>query len=109
MTDVLDVLIAARAEVKKGWGRFSYEDTHGAVCAQGALERVGSYGRSPAREALIDALPPEWIHPKHRQISLMLFNDRHTQADVLALFDRAIAAEAVKVTPDPAHTYTTAA
>jgi hypothetical protein len=100
--DTLEVLIAARAEVEKGWCKYSLEDPDGNVCAHGALERVGSYGRSHAREALIDALPPEHVHPRHRNISLMLFNDGHTQADVLALFDRAIAAEAVKVSPDPA-------
>jgi hypothetical protein len=108
MTDVLDVLIAARAKVEKGWCRFSYVGAGGAVCAQGALDLVGDYGRY-GRDALIGALPPEHLHPRHRNISLMLFNDTHTQADVLALFDRAIAAEAVKVSPDPAHTYTTAA
>jgi hypothetical protein len=109
MTEVLDVLIAARAEVEKGWCKFSFEDDGGRVCAQGALDRVGAYGRTPVRDALIDALPPDYVPPKFRNIGLMLFNDTHTQADVLALFDRAIAAEAVKVSPDPAHTYTTAA
>jgi hypothetical protein len=108
MTDVLEVLIAARAEIAKGWCKYSYEAPDGSVCAQGALERVGGFGTG-ARAALIDALSPEHLHPRHRNISLMLFNDQHTQADVLALFDRAIAAEAVKVSPDPAHTYTTVA
>jgi hypothetical protein len=104
MTDVLDVLIAARAEVEKGWCRYDHEGDGGNVCAQGALNRVGDYA-CIGRDALIDALSPEHVHPKFRTISVMLFNDTHTQADVLALFDRAIAAEAVKVTADPAHVY----
>jgi hypothetical protein len=114
--ETLDVLIRARAEVEKGWCQDVAVDSGGNVCALGALETavgVEKYARvyatrydgiRGARGALTNALPAD------RPPSVPLFNDtpETTKADVLALFDRAINAEAVKVTADPAHTYTVA-
>jgi hypothetical protein len=116
MTDVLDVLIAARAEVEKGWckGHLVNDDT-GDVCAMGAVYRA-------AGDDFVTAPVPDSVlamADRTRRILEDALNGRHvpffndasstTKADVVALFDRAIAAEAVKVTADPAHTYTTAA
>jgi hypothetical protein len=100
--DTLDVLIAARAEVEKGWRKGGQEDKDGNVCALGAVWRV-----SGVREDCPHTAPLYAVHDG----SIAFWNDdpSTTKADVLALFDRAIAAEAVKVSPDPAHTYTTAA
>jgi hypothetical protein len=107
----LDVLIAARAEVEKGWTQGRPCDEHGNVCAMGALTRVlgeelrttisaapAAVYDSDACYALEAVCPDEWVQR---------FNDLPdtTQADVIALFDRAINAEAVKVTADPAHTF----
>jgi hypothetical protein len=116
--DTLDVLVKARAEVEKGWTQGRPCDEHGNVCAMGALgramglvlsTRVGSAPlevyRSPASDVLHRLTP--------RSMTLQQLNDlpETTQADVLALFDRAINAEAQKLVPviDPAHTYTVAA
>jgi hypothetical protein len=116
MPDVLSILVAARAEVDAGWCKNVAVDYHGNVCAVGALETALGVEKVPrqhtmccvttreARAALRNALPA-------RHVGIPWFNDdpHTTKADVLALFDRAIAAEAVKVTADPAHTYTVAA
>jgi sugar phosphate isomerase/epimerase len=113
--ETLDVLIAARAEVEAGWCKKVAVDHHGNVCAVGAIDTalgvpkvtrtyaIGGVATRAARTALRDALPAVLNVPH--------FNDdpQTTKADVIALFDRAIAAEAVKVTADPAHTYTVAA
>src|SRR4051794_29615462 len=113
--DTIDKLIAARAEVERGWCKY-YLTNHatGNVCAVGALYRAaGEDVSAPSggglktvkalRRILQDALGPARL--------VTCFNDHPstTKADVIALYDRAIAAEAVKVTADPAHTYTTAA
>jgi sugar phosphate isomerase/epimerase len=87
--------------------------SRGNVCALGAIETARGVPKLPRRnttiimgdavDALERALPAGYR-------SVPVFNDdpHTTKADVLALFDRAIAAEAVKVTADPAHTYTVA-
>ncbi len=89
----LSVLIKARALIQSGWAQCFLRSPDGRYCAQGALQAQGVYG-GPIRELLIEALPASAIHPRHRNISLMLWNDKDstTRADVLALFDRVIAA-----------------
>jgi hypothetical protein len=53
MTDVLDVLIAARAEVEKGWCRRLSKDMAGNVCAhRGALPTASA---SAVRESALAA------------------------------------------------------
>lgn len=111
--ETLDVLVRARAEVEAGWCKSMAVDYGGNVCALGAIETalgaskythtlVAHYDTSGARLALTKALPAGYS-------SVPQFNDdpHTTKADVLALFSRAINAEAVKVT-DPAHTFTVA-
>jgi len=92
---VLAKLIAARALIEKPehWCKIHTDREDGARCIQGALYAVHVFG-GPIREALIEALPPKFIEPVLRNISLMMFNDHldTTHADVLSLFDRAIAA-----------------
>jgi hypothetical protein len=100
--DTLEVLIAARAEVDRGWIKF-FGETPAGVCALGGLSRVGTWStKSEPYKALLAALPAH-----HCAVSA--FNDdfRTKKADVLALYDRAITAEAVKVTADTAHTFAT--
>jgi hypothetical protein len=108
----LDVLIAARAEVEKGWCKYTLERGTGEVCAIGALRRVKAKGEvlgSGVVQALTEALP----RPFRASVEIANFNDLSTttKADVLALFDRAINAEAAKQVPvsDPAHVHTTVA
>lgn len=113
--NTLDILIAARGEVEKGWGRQAV-DRNGNVCALGAIDAALGGSRSTPKvcaqmyvqypgtaKALCRALgKDEWSWP-----AIPHFNDElaTTQADVLALYDRAINAEAVKTSSDPAHTY----
>lgn len=116
--NTLDVLIAARAEVEKGWCKKDLEDSVGNVCVVGAIERVTCGGRGKRNFA------PGWSTLRFTQLwdhmatfvpqsVVQAFNDdpSTTKADVLALFDRAINAEAAKVVPvsDPAHVHTQAA
>lgn len=100
---VLRVLIEARARVAKGYCMFFYEKD-GSHCAQGALwashPTVALF--RAVREALISAMDAADVHPDHRDISLMLFNDRAGQDGVLSLFDRAIAARRAELEQAPA-------
>jgi hypothetical protein len=112
MTDVLEVLIAARAEVKKGWCKNNLISPDGGVCALGAIlvaegcprmypvprDWIGT-GAGEAAHRLADAVGETGL--------IAPFNNapETTKADVLAAFDRAIAAEAVKVSPDPSHVH----
>lgn len=124
--DTIELLNRARYEVQKGWIQGSYA-RRGGVCALGALRRVvgwdvgasscGDYLK--AYTALQQALPNEPIPPYLYTIGrcVATFNDTkgRTQAEVLALFDRAIENLAeerfaaqfgpVKVA-DPAHQFT---
>jgi hypothetical protein len=104
MTDVLDVLIAARAEVEKGWAKGAYEYP-GGVCIYGALYRTAGLGFEGIQR--MATLGPLFAQLPDGFTNLVFFNDDPdtTKADVLALFDRAIAAEAVNVTADPAHVH----
>jgi sugar phosphate isomerase/epimerase len=115
--ETLDVLIAARAEVEAGWCKKVAVDHHGNVCAVGAIETASRRAEGHAHVRDWRRRHPSCAHrPSGRAARLGAerspwFNDdpQTTKADVIALFDRAIAAEAVKVTADPAHTYTVAA
>lgn len=87
--DVLRTLQDARHRITnpEDWCK-SYFAANGAVCALGALEESCG-GRWIGREYLLRAIPTEFPHR-----SVIVFNDdcSTTHADVLALFDRAIAA-----------------
>jgi hypothetical protein len=107
--DTIDKLIAARAEVEKGWCRYHLVNG-GNVCAIGALYRAaGADFAMPSPDDL------ETVKALRRSLQAALgtgqlvpaFNDHPstTKADVIQLFDRAIAAEAVKVTADPSHVH----
>ncbi len=87
-----EVLIAARGLIKKGWIQGVDSQVRNGVtcyCAVGAVHSVlpGIYQTEPL-EALRGALS---VHDKARG-GVMSFNDAEgrTQAEVLALFDRAI-------------------
>jgi hypothetical protein len=108
--DTLDVLVKARVEVEREWwqgggGCDPQDRVTGGVCAIHALLRVVK-NTTPALAALCRELPAPYA-----SYDVIGFNDAAstTKADVLALYDRAINAEAVKVTADPAHTFTVAA
>lgn len=68
---------------------------HDAVsrCADGALQAVRGSHFVAAELELIAALPGEVVGSPRKLATLMFFNDRKdtTHADVMALFDRAIA------------------
>src|SRR4051812_5683885 len=95
----LEVLMKARAEVEKGWCKFALEDRNGNCCALGALVRTGEEWPRGAR------VLGELLDPTPSCGSIATFNNapETTKADVVALYDRAIAAEAVKTSLDPAH------
>jgi hypothetical protein len=89
----LDVLKAARERISdpKRWCKGVYFDpATNQCCMQGAVWHASepSLARGLASEAL----------RKLAQTSLPAFNDTHTHAEVLALFDEAIAAEQAKET-----------
>lgn len=113
MTQVLEDLIEARRLVEKGWVRFSLKQKKKVLrflpvgnqyCAMGALfeateAQTGwhfdeyepkTLRMQKAETALRKAVPTN-SYGYHAGIEY--YNDHHTQADVLALFDRAIALE----------------
>lgn len=103
--DTLDLLVCARGEIEKGWVN-TWGCTPGRVCAIGALILAGG---------LPDDVPLYFI-PGYSALErahgdyMGAWNDVQTSvAPVLALYDRAIAAEVVKVTADPAHVHAQAA
>lgn len=101
----LEILRAGRARIERGWcqGAFA-RDANGhdvlsrsprarAWCTSGAVEfdsRPMSAGAFAAHVALCAALPADWIED-----GAASWNDApgRTQAEVLALYDAAIAAE----------------
>ena len=98
MTTVRDNLIAARKLIEREdkWGKGEYE-YQGFMCAIGAIAAVqcgspGSAERSEDGKALASALPDDM--EKHT-FYVTIYNDapETTHADILALFDRAIAAQ----------------
>ena len=84
----LRVLTEARAliQLPENWCKVHFDNGNHAHCILGALDRVGHSWIG--RDHLLYALPPG------ADRSVILFNDdpRTTHADVLDLFDRAIAA-----------------
>ena len=121
MTDktTLDYLIEARTAIAspESWCRHS-RNSHGARCAIGALDYAhgdnfyGDINRHPptyqeAVAAIVAALPPgrifyddKEVTPENFQRNTVLFkiagyNNTNTHAEVLALFDRAIARQRV--------------
>ncbi len=106
---VLQQLIEGRARVASGWCKGVLYDFDGRFCARGAVivhniieKKQYSYGHNDvgwrAEQALYAALPSEWNGdhdgPHCSRDRIAYFNNATTttQADVLALFDRAIAA-----------------
>jgi hypothetical protein len=92
--EVLELLRGARERVAKGWWQHDFFGPHGEVCAVGAL--LGTVTISDpmffaATETLDRCLPRVW-----RGRPIPDFNDApgRTQAEVVALFDRAIAQRA---------------
>ena len=101
MTDTLTILTAARNMItdpamwyKGGWTESGKWDDGGPCCATCALRRAAFDANKSRCKAIghIKKFTPN-------QISLAAFNDRPstTHADVMAVFDRAIAALEVKI------------
>lgn len=106
MATVKENLIAAKAliDTPEKWGRGDYENEAGCLCAYGAIMKakygfVLEYDDGPFSEdhALMHALPP-LSGVKFDLADVSAFNDHPdtTHADIMALFDRAIAAEEAK-------------
>lgn len=97
----LEILVAARALIEQpenwiqriptatrdGWPVGPGDRDAARFCAMGAITRAGLYCAHCAGASLELALPPG------APASVAAFNDLSTHADVLALFDRAIALE----------------
>lgn len=89
----MTTLTKARALVEAGWCKGQYE-LHGAYCAIGAICKAE--GSRPTRADLspnvakLAALLPSDPCPMR---AVLRFNDGGTKADVLQLFDKAIANE----------------
>lgn len=99
---VLDVLVRARDLLEqRGWCQGVAENTSGAHCAAGALQKVTRNPWEPGRyaaayKALLAVLPqpPKLLVPiAYAAEPLTYYNDEpgRTKAEVLALFDAAIA------------------
>ena len=83
----LEVLVAARAliDTPDKWCQGSYEDYRYRHCTRGALWAIDQNDVLACR-ALYVAMPPP-------NDGLTTYNDTHSHAEVMALFDRAIAAQ----------------
>jgi hypothetical protein len=91
---LVDDLKAAKAliDTPEKWAKGAWLHDDGTRCAEGAcIATTGGRTWSPLFDNLIAQLPPEWIATGN---PIVRFNDDDatTRADVLALFDRAIAA-----------------
>lgn len=122
--ETIDVLIGGRAAVEKAWTKHVlYNPVTGGVCALGgcfvgagvdlAEEKMPQYqsDRHPRNRDAVRASTVLYRHlPPAYNVGLPFYNDAQntTKADVLALYDRAIASIAIQTTADPAHTYTVA-
>ena len=86
-------LKAARALIgsPSKWCKGSYHATGDRHCTLGAImvATPNFAERDAVREALLAALPDD---AKRRPHALATYNDEHTHREVMALFDRAIAA-----------------
>ncbi len=101
----LEVLLRGRARIEEGWcqGVSRIIGSNTAWCATGAVEdgmdeRGALNARYSALDTLDAALPPLQEIRRGRGIGIPAWNDdpERTQADVLALYDRAIADERAK-------------
>lgn len=93
MASTRENLIAAKAliDTPEKWGKGTYEPSPGCYCALGALDAASEGGRWTPFEvmaALTIALPDS-------AKDIVAFNDdpNTTHADIMALFDRAIASQ----------------
>jgi len=103
MKTTIEILKEARDLIAKdgAWGQHAYE-ANGCFCALGAINEVARGDASavpasdPAREALARAIN---VHYVYGEGAIYHFNDTlgRTQAEVVAKFDEAIAAEEAKV------------
>lgn len=97
MTTVKENLVAAKALIAEpgDWGKDEYQPRPGCYCALGALGAVLGMDpdddMGPPEKALALALPT----PSNNVSRVVDFNDDEhtTHADIMALFDRAIAAQ----------------
>lgn len=96
MTSVKDNLLAARAliDTPEKWGKDQDGSLRGKSCVGIALGEVTGNGMpeyDAVRKAIVAALP---AHFASNTLPIVFFNDHPdtTHADILALFDRAIAA-----------------
>jgi hypothetical protein len=103
--NVLEILRNGRERIARGWCMWARgNDASGhyvngwnsravAWCALGALDgAIGHFcDETAAEKALAEALPPEWNPTANTGARIVTFNNSHTQADVLAVFDKAIA------------------
>lgn len=101
MATVKENLIAAKAliDTPEKWGKGAFEVSPGCLCAFGAIARAldpdidfecDGVGISREDRALAQALPDGWM----KTVGMIdSFNDHPdtTHADIMALFDRAIA------------------
>lgn len=98
--DVIQTLLTGRDRVTVGWcQRESYKD--GSYCAEAAIYSdftIDQY--EAAYRYLVNALPAEWIDSGRTNIPD--YNDYafRTKADILALYDRAIALALKEGTPN---------
>lgn len=93
-----DDLVAAKAliDAPEKWGQGEYETSPGCYCALGAVAKATGVDPAPWNVevgVLYDALKAA-LPPKAARLSVVDFNDapETTHADIMALFDRAIAA-----------------
>ena len=86
---VTALLIAARQKIEnpENWCQKHFEDGH-TFCAYGALYVVRHVSRNPS----MDFTSAVKLLEKQMGSCITTFNDRHTHAEVLSAFDRAIAA-----------------
>ncbi len=93
MATVRENLIAAKAliDTPEKWGKGAYEPSPGCFCILGALFEAS--GRQTAYGAPYDAIERQL--PWGNKSGIVKFNDapETTHADIMALFDRAIAAQ----------------
>jgi hypothetical protein len=102
MNPIVLELQTARGRIERGWCQFSLQTSLGEVCLLGALgyTQPGREPMTPAALAVARQIYP--VHHKTPQpLMLAMWNDdlSRTKAEVLAVFDQAIAAESLGVGP----------
>lgn len=90
-----EVLIKAKAliDTPEKWCQGEFVDTDGRICASAAIARVG-FNIAPemeiaARYALLNTIN----HHGAWEVNIPGYNDAHTHAEVMEMFDRAIEAQ----------------